>query len=401
MTGFCAGADIKVFWFFSSEKNIFLLLLALFLCGPASAAGLACRLTATPWLGCSLAGDAAPGSPCSCPGDGGAAAGQIGGAAGEYEFSVTSESTKMALGITNLSGPVTAFVPFGLPAHRGEALTAAQQQMLQIYDFLHFRNFASGGSPVGGGAPSSSDIIAGLRGAGGGAHATRGMTPPAPPPAMSPPTSVAPLGPLAWGPPSQAGQLVPARAFLRAADIPPAGIGAYGVLAFTGRPTPASHARLVMACQSFLASLPGQADLPASIAPAQQMLTIWPIDSPPAGGADCDALLGHYDLYGGFSAIRDARTQGKTLNGRGPFLIGWSPSASRYVPDAVVLVIDMSDFETQDSFDHAFLFWQQKIVADPALWRSGFAADRIRLAIRDFADHYGSEFLHAFKIGSD
>ena len=108
------------------------------------------------------------------------------------------------------------------------------------------------------------------------------------------------------------------------------------------------------------------------------MLTIWPIDTPPSGAAakDCDYLLDHYDLYGGLAAIRDARSQGQTLKGSGPFLIGWSPSNSRYVPNAVVLVIDMSGFDTQDNFDRAFLFWQQKIVQDPSLWRSGFARER-------------------------
>jgi hypothetical protein len=196
--------------------------------------------------------------------------------------------------------------------------------------------------------------------------------------------------------------LTPARAFLRSTDIPPPGIGAYGVIAFTEGPTAASRARLEMACQSYLASLPPQNDLPPSVKPAQQMLTIWPIDTPPSGAAakDCDYLLDHYDLYGGLAAIRDARSQGQTLKGSGPFLIGWSPSNSRYVPNAVVLVIDMSGFDTQDNFDRAFLFWQQKIVQDPSLWRSGFARERVRLAIRQFADRYGSEFLHAFKIGS-
>jgi hypothetical protein len=86
------------------------------------------------------------------------------------------------------------------------------------------------------------------------------------------------------------------------------------------------------------------------------------------------------------------------VSGRGPFLIGWSPSSSRGVPDAVVLVIDMSLFESQASFDDAFRFWQRRIVEDPELWRSGFVVWRIRNAVRDFADEYGDAILKALSF---
>ena len=52
----------------------------------------------------------------------------------------------------------------------------------------------------------------------------------------------------------------------------------------------------------------------------------------------------------------DAEQQGAKLDGPGPFLIGWSPSNSRGIPDKVVLVVNMSSFESQDSFDNAFFF---------------------------------------------
>jgi hypothetical protein len=132
-----------------------------------------------------------------------------------------------------------------------------------------------------------------------------------------------------------------------------------------------------------------------------QMLTIWPLDDPSAQRAiadDCKFVIEHYDLYGGFSAIRDAKRQGAKLDGRGPFLIGWSPSNTRGIPDKVVLVVDLSSFESQDSFDNAFLFWQTKIVEDPMLWRSGFSIEGIRLVIRDFVDHYGQDVMKATRI---
>jgi hypothetical protein len=131
------------------------------------------------------------------------------------------------------------------------------------------------------------------------------------------------------------------------------------------------------------------------------MVTIWPLDAPEAQQAkddDCDFLIDQYELYGGVSAIEDAGRQGATLDGEGPYLIGWSPSNARGVPDKVVLVVDLSAFESQDSFNSAFLFWQKKIVEDPQLWRSGFMVERIRLALRDFVDRYGNDILSAVKI---
>lgn len=193
--------------------------------------------------------------------------------------------------------------------------------------------------------------------------------------------------------------LRPTRAFLSASDIPPAGVGAYGVVALRTLPTPANHDRLIMLCRSFLASLPAQQTLPASVALKDQMITVWPLNfQPPQGTPQCDYLISNYDLYGGISAVEDAASQGHRLNGRGPFLIGWSPSTKRGKPDAVVLVIDMSGFETQASFDDAFKFWQDKVVEDPSLWRQGFRLERLRLAIRDFADHYGESILGALKF---
>lgn len=205
----------------------------------------------------------------------------------------------------------------------------------------------------------------------------------------------------AESPLKSAHQLYPARVFMRAADIPPSNVGAYGILALRTRPTPASLSRLRMACASYLASLPAQNTLPSNIPLYDQMLTIWPLETagkPEAKSNDCDYLLNNYDLYGGLSAIQDADHQGKTLTGRGPYLIGWSPSNSRYLKDAVVLIIDLSPFDSQESFDEMFLIWQKRIVEDPELWRNGFSAERLRLAIRDFVDRYGQVILNSVKL---
>jgi hypothetical protein len=317
-----------------------------------------CRLDSTPWLGCPAEGTKSADHTCGCAATGVSATrvrGHVQPTGDEEMFLISSESTKLALGISSIAGPVAAFVPRTLIVHRDQADTAERQQMLQIYDFFHFHNF---------GAPQSE-----------------------PPPRRQ-----------SWLP------LAPARAFMPAKDIPPPDVGAYGVVALKAKPTPVSRERLGIACQAFLASLPPQKSLPPSIPLAQQMITVWPIDNPQAIGPDdsnCNVLLEHYDLYGGLAAVQDAVLQGETLAGRGPFLIGWSPSNSRRVPNAVVLVIDMSAFDTQASFDEAFLFWQHKVVEDPALWRSGFWVEGVRLAVRDFVDHYGNDILKAIKIGGE
>jgi hypothetical protein len=68
------------------------------------------------------------------------------------------------------------------------------------------------------------------------------------------------------------------------------------------------------------------------------------------------------------------------------------------MPDKLVLVVDMSPYDSQDSFNEALMFWKTKIVEDPKLWRSGFSVESFRLAVRDFVDHYGNAILVAAKL---
>jgi hypothetical protein len=198
--------------------------------------------------------------------------------------------------------------------------------------------------------------------------------------------------------PNYGESLVPVRTFLDKDHIPPEGVGAYGILAFRGRPTAATMHRLSMACESFLAYLPRLFDVPKYVSLSDQMVTIWPIDNPDAAevkAENCNFLLKHYNIYPAGQAMQDARRQKAKFDGDGPFLIGWSPSDARGKPDKLVLVVDMSGYESQDRFDHAFQFWKEKIVLNPELWRSGWSLDQVRLAIRDFVDKYGADILKA------
>ena len=198
-----------------------------------------------------------------------------------------------------------------------------------------------------------------------------------------------------------AAALTPVREYLRASEIPPPGAGAYGLVVFQSRATPANREKLTMVCRSFVAFFPRGADTDVPI--GDRMITVWPVDDPSStrvAADDCDFVIDHYELSAAEAAIRDAHRQQPeaTFEGEGPYLVGWSPSNTRGVPDKLVLVIDMSADNSQVSIDHKFLFWKNQIVEDPAKWRSGFSLDRIRVAIHDFADEYGQSMLDAIKL---
>jgi hypothetical protein len=193
--------------------------------------------------------------------------------------------------------------------------------------------------------------------------------------------------------------LTPVREYLKSSEIPPHDVGAYGVVAFQSKATPASRAKLTMVCNAFVAFFPRNET--SSVSPSDQMITIWPIDNPNAPETnrdDCDYAIDHYDLNAAEAAIKDAQRQHAAFAGEGPYLIGWSPSNARGVPGNLVLVVDMSGSNSQAVVDHQFLFWKQKIVEDPSLWRKGFSVERIRTEIRDFANEYGQDLLTSIKL---
>ena len=196
--------------------------------------------------------------------------------------------------------------------------------------------------------------------------------------------------------------LQPVRAYLRAKNIPPVGAGAYGLVVFQSKATSANRSKLKLVCNAFVAFFPRSE---TSTTPLKdQMITVWPLDYPDAKQArkdDCDYVIAHYDLNASEAAIRDARLQHAGFDGEGPYLVGWSPSNARGVPDQLVLVIDMSADNSQALIDQKFLFWKKQIVEDPSRWRNGFSIESVRAAIRIFADQYGQSILEAIKLVGD
>ncbi len=154
-----------------------------------------------------------------------------------------------------------------------------------------------------------------------------------------------------------------------------------------------------MICNSFVAFFPRSETATAPL--KDQMITIWPVAKPEASELkrdDCDFAVSHYDLNAAELAMKDARRQHASFDGEGPYLIGWSPSSDRGLPDKLVLVIDMSADNSQALIDQKFLFWKKQIVEDPAKWRSGFSIESVRAAIRIFADQYGQAMVEAIKL---
>lgn len=200
-----------------------------------------------------------------------------------------------------------------------------------------------------------------------------------------------------------ASRLIPVRALIEPGDMPPRAVAAYGIVAFTGKPLPSEVARAKFVCEAMKSTLVPQPELEPNTPLSAQMITYWPIyvkDELDAIAWNCDHLVDKYHLKTGLDAITDADVKKERLaTRRGPFLIAWSPSKSRGEKDALILVIDMSAYESQQSFVELFKDWRQKIIDDPKLWRNGWDAQAIILMFRDTLDKYGDTVLRFVKVG--
>jgi hypothetical protein len=135
------------------------------------------------------------------------------------------------------------------------------------------------------------------------------------------------------------------RALIEPAEMPPREVAGYGIVAFTTRPISQDIERYKLICEAYKATLMAQSELPANTPLSEQMVTYWPIadkNTPEAQRGDCTHLVSNYALRLGLDAIQDADKQAEGLaSRRGPFLIAWAPSESRFKPDALVLVMDL------------------------------------------------------------
>ena len=238
--------------------------------------------------------------------------------------------------------------------------------------------------PPAAGAPAGAGRAGG--GPGGGKATITGTRPYAAPTAR----------PSANGAPAVRLQAV--RALIEPKEMPPREVAGYGIVAFTTLALSHDVERYKSVCEAYKATLMSQADLPPDTPLSAQMITYWPIgnkNTPEAQRADCAHLVANYAIRLGLEAIADADKKKEGLaSRRGPFLIAWAPSESRLVPDAVVLVMDLSQLDTQRSFVEVFQDWRQHITDNPELWqRGGFNVEAVRRIIRDTFDRYGDGLL--------
>jgi hypothetical protein len=187
------------------------------------------------------------------------------------------------------------------------------------------------------------------------------------------------------------------RALIEPAEMPPREVAGYGIVAFTTRPMANDIERYKLICEAYKATLMAQSELPANTPLSEQMITYWPIadKSPEAQRGDCMHLVSNYALRLGLDAIQDADKQAEGLaSRRGPFLIAWAPSESRFKPDALVLVMDLSALDSARSFTEVFQDWRQHITDKPELWRrGGFDVEAVRRVIHDTFDRFGDGLL--------
>jgi hypothetical protein len=197
------------------------------------------------------------------------------------------------------------------------------------------------------------------------------------------------------------------RLFAGPGQYPPREFAAYGILAFRSLATPESIDRYIAICRGYLAGIPSSASLEAlGVAVREQMATIWPLAdrgfagmlngaNPSVAAGHCDRVARATDLATSLNAIQQAaRTSGMgALDGRGPYLLAWSPSSSISEPDAVVLVWDLSDVTNAEQATRMFADWAVEIEQNPALWDQGWNLEKLRTRIRLWADKYGADVL--------
>ncbi|MEO0989938.1 MAG: hypothetical protein AAFX00_03200 [Pseudomonadota bacterium] len=196
------------------------------------------------------------------------------------------------------------------------------------------------------------------------------------------------------------------RLFAGPGHVPPDSFRAYGVLAFQSLANRDDRDRHLMICEAYVASLPS-ADLDlAGIDRDKQMATVWPINSNMLAEplnqdrAPCDNAVDHYGLAASLQAIKHAQIAGAPLDGRGPFLLAWSPPQQKGLDDALILTADLSDIDDPERVRDAFRRWRADIERDPGLWaENGWEATGLRVKIRIWADDVGPKVLRVFGGG--
>ncbi len=194
-------------------------------------------------------------------------------------------------------------------------------------------------------------------------------------------------------------KILPARMFTGPDQYPPNKFKAYGIVAFSTRPTIYDKSRYEMICSAYVSSIEHYTHINVPL--EQQMVTLWPIETSVLADRIneesrenvCADATKHYDLVIGQEAIALARRNKAVLNGQGPFLLAWSPGVSKGEPEALVLAADMSDVVNNEQAKQIFTQWVTDIQENPELWNNGWNVEKIKLVVRLIVDKYGKMTL--------
>lgn len=188
-------------------------------------------------------------------------------------------------------------------------------------------------------------------------------------------------------------------------NYPPTEYAAYGIVAFRSRANSFDSSRHRLICESYIANIPHALEL--GTPKSHQMVTIWPVDTDDladllnrrARKHVCDDAIERYNLVAARRSIEDAKKAGWDLDGRGPFLIAWSPAKRIGSPDVAVLTADLSHVDNLEQANRIFLTWLEDIEKDTDLWDpdSGWNLELLRLKIQHWADRFGPRVLSVSK----
>ena len=197
------------------------------------------------------------------------------------------------------------------------------------------------------------------------------------------------------------------RAFAGPRQYPPTQFAAYGIVAFQSLPFDTDETnRYVNICRGYLAAVPRAKNLlDQGIPLSKQMVTVWPLDN--ARLSDklnitdqdpsliCRKAVLAIDIASSRNAIVNARLTkpGESFDGRGPYVIAWSPAQSFGKPNAAVLILNLSNVSTAAQAAELFRAWSSDVEGNPQLWTGGWNNQSLKVILRLWADRWGSKIL--------
>jgi hypothetical protein len=109
----------------------------------------------------------------------------------------------------------------------------------------------------------------------------------------------------------------------------------------------------------------------------------------------CRKAVFAIDIASSRNAIANAKLTkpGQSFEGRGPYVIAWSPAQSFGKQNAAVLVLNLSNVSTAAQAAEMFRAWSNDVEGNPQLWKGGWNNKSLRVILRLWTDRWGSKIL--------